>query len=143
MRCKVHFFLLNDDFSQEYADMHYAGKESEMNRRFEWEDELGITADVSKWNELTSTEVPIAGVLPDGEQFEEILPNMRSIELFEGDTLVARLAASEILIDRIQYEENGDDLAISVYLKDKEPLSNPVPGIYIAARDFPERLIFE
>ena len=143
MRCKVHFFLLNDDFSQEYADMHYDGKESEMNRRFEWEDELGITADVSKWNELTTTEVPIAGVLPDGEQFEEILPNMRSIELFEGDTLVARLAASEILIDRIQYEENGDDLAISVYLKDKEPLSNPVPGIYIAARDFPERLIFE
>lgn len=143
MRCKVHFFLLNDDFSQEYADMHYDGKESEMNRRFEWEDELGITADVSKWNELTTTEVPIAGVLPDGEQFEEILPNMRSIELFEGDTLVARLAASEILIDRIQYEENEDDLAISVYLKDKEPLSNPVPGIYIAAQDFPERLIFE
>ena len=143
MRCKVHFFLLNDDFSQEYADMHYDGKESEMNRRFEWEDELGITADVSKWNELTTTEVPITGVLPDGEQFEEILPNMRSIELFEGDTLVARLAASEILIDRIQYEENEDDLAISVYLKDKEPLSNPVPGIYIAAQDFPERLIFE
>ena len=143
MRCKVHFFLLNDDFSQEYADMHYDGKESEMNRRFEWEDELGITADVSKWNELTTTEVPIAGVLPDGEQFEEILPNMRSIELFEGDTLVARLAASEILIDRIQYEENEDDLAISVYLKDKEPLSNPVPGIYIAAQDFPARLIFE
>lgn len=143
MRCKVHFFLLNDDFSQEYADMHYDGKESEMNRRFEWEDELGITADISKWNELTTTEVPIAGVLPDGEQFEEILPNMRSIELFEGDTLVARLAASEILIDRIQYEENEDDLAISVYLKDKEPLSNPVPGIYIAAQDFPERLIFE
>ena len=139
----MHFFLLNDDFSQEYADMHYDGKESEMNRRFEWEDELGITADVSKWNELTTTEVPIAGVLPDGEQFEEILPNMRSIELFEGDTLVARLAASEILIDRIQYEENEDDLAISVYLKDKEPLSNPVPGIYIAAQDFPERLIFE
>jgi hypothetical protein len=28
-----------------------------------------------------------------------------------------------------------------VYLKDFEPMSNPVPGIYIAAQEFPKELI--
>jgi hypothetical protein len=143
MKCKVHFFLLNDDFSQEYADEHNDGKESEMNRLYEWEDELDITADISSYKELKAIQVPIVGVLPNGEQFEEMLPNMRAVELYNGDDPVARLASSEILVDRIAYEDNNEDLIIRFYLKDKEPLSNPIPGIYIAARDFPERLIFE
>ena len=42
MHCTVRVYLHNDHFSQEYADEHNNGQESELNRRFEWEDELEI-----------------------------------------------------------------------------------------------------
>ena len=42
MKCSIHFFLLNEHFSQAYADSHNNGNESEMNRRYLWEDELEV-----------------------------------------------------------------------------------------------------
>ena len=42
MKCSIHFFLLNEHFSQGYADSHNQGEESELNRKYLWEDEMEV-----------------------------------------------------------------------------------------------------
>ena len=48
MNCKIHIHLLNELFSQELADAQHNGKETADNLRYEWEDELEITSEVTK-----------------------------------------------------------------------------------------------
>ena len=142
MKCTVHFYLLNDHYSQEYADERYDGKESEMNRKHEWEDELVIKEEVTGFSETENAVVPLAGTLPSGEPFDEKVERMRLFTLHNEDQPVAHLSCSEVLFDRIESETKGDEYIIRIYLKDNEPLSNPVPGMYIAAQEFPKSLIF-
>lgn len=141
MKCKAHIYLLNDDFSQEYADERYEGNESELNRRYEWQDELEIKADVSEVHERENSSVFLRGQLPDGSQFDEEVNEMRILELKNNNELVAELSCSEVLFDSFELEESDDTLTLRLYLKDREPLSNPVPGMYIAAQKFPKSLI--
>ena len=42
---------------------------------------------------------------------------------------------------RFEIEEKEDETVIRIYLKDYEPMSNPVPGIYIASQEFPKELV--
>ncbi len=42
MNCRIHLYLLNEHFSVEHANANHDGEESEMNRKFEWEDELNV-----------------------------------------------------------------------------------------------------
>ena len=94
MNCKIHVYLLNEHFSQEHADAHYNGEESENNLKYEWEDEFAITSTV-----------------------ESIVETHELIK-----------------------DENG--FTIKIFLKDFEPMSNPVPGIYVASKEFPQALVF-
>ena len=48
-------------------------------------------------------------------------------------------AVSESILD--SYTFQGDKL--EVFLKDYEPMSNPIPGVYIASKEFPKELIRE
>ena len=89
MKCRIHFYLMNEHFSVEHAEAHYNGEESEMNPKHEWEDELALTNEV-----------------------DEVIEHENAI------------------------------YPIQVTLKELEPMSNPVPGIYIAAQEFPKELIF-
>ena len=43
MILSAHFYMLNDDFSPEYAEANFEGKESENNPAYEWEDELELS----------------------------------------------------------------------------------------------------
>lgn len=142
MKCTVHFYLLNDHYSQEYADERYNGEESEMNRKHEWEDELEIKQEVTGYSEQENGCVPLQGKMPSGEPFEEEVERMRIFTLVNGDQPVANLSCSEVLFDRIEAITEGDNYIVKIYLKDNEPLSNPVPGMYIAAQEFPKSLIF-
>lgn len=36
MKLKAHFYLLNIDFSPEYAEANHNGEESENNIKYEW-----------------------------------------------------------------------------------------------------------
>ncbi len=144
MNCTVRIFLLNDDFSQEYADQHNNGQESELNRRYDWEDELQIKIPVIRFEEYKNDVFVLQGTLPDGKDFLEEVPNMRKFVFFGTDEVpVAQIACSELLFESFRDEVKGDELEFNLILKDREPLSNPVPGIYIAARDYPKSLIFE
>jgi hypothetical protein len=143
MKCTIRVYLKNDDFSQEYADERYNGEESEMNRKFEWEDELVITQDVAEVQMESDSNVVLQGQLPGGSAFNEDVPLMRKFIFRDAEgTPVAQLACSEVLYD--SHEEKKDEgLEFKLFLKDREPLSNPIPGIYIAARHFPKSLILE
>jgi len=139
MNCKVHFFLLNDDFSIEHAEANHGGKESENNRLHEWEDELEITTDVTGMVIHEGVSFPLQGQFPDGRDFNFEIRNMRLFELTgEQKTIVG---CSEMLLDSYEWSEEEGGM-LKVYLKDYEPLTNPIPGIYIAVQEFPKELIF-
>jgi len=140
MNCKVHFYLLNDDFSIEHAEANHGGKESENNRLYEWEDELEITTDVLDMEMHEGVSFPLQGQFPDGKDFNFEITKMRLFEL-EGEQKTI-VGCSESLLDSFEWEKGDENYTLKVYLKDYEPLTNPIPGIYIAVQEFPKELIY-
>lgn len=138
MALTVKVYLLNDDFSQEYADTHNDGNESELNRHYEWQDELEVTTDVQKVEVVKNGTYTLAGEMADGRQFSYEVPKMRLFSVQSNDAMDLLIGCSESLLS--DYKIQGNEL-LEIYLKDYEPLSNPVPGVYIAAQEFPKDLI--
>lgn len=140
MTVQIHFFLLNEHFSPEYAAANHQGEESENNLRYEWEDELEIKhvrrVQIHRFHDL-----PMSGLLPDDSPFSVIVPNMLSIEIESDQHEQAFLGVSESILNNFDETENGDTTIIKVYLKDYEPHANPMPGVYIASKEFPQELI--
>lgn len=140
MRVKAHFFLVNEDFSPEFAEANYGGEESENNIRYYWEDSLEIKNEIQKIEELKGSVYVIQGVLPSGDGFSYDVPNMTQLILHGTDGSKTPLAFSDsIYHEFVQQEENGVTV-INVYFKDYEVFSNPIPGVYISAADFPKEL---
>lgn len=142
MICKAHFYLLNDHFSIEHANENFNGEESELNRRHEWEDELEIKTEVSDVHVEENGTYLLQGELPDGDAFSNGIPSMRLFNIANGEKVVAQLACSESIISSFDIEKSEEAFVVKIYIKDDEPLANPVPGIYIAAQEFPKELIF-
>jgi hypothetical protein len=143
MKFIAHFYQLNDDFSQEYADTHNKGKDSEMNRRYDWEDELALKNDVEKVNVLKSASYTLAGQFGNGESFSEEVSGMLRFDIIGKDGSVTTMACSESMLSHYELEESADKMLLKVFIKDYEPFANPIPGIYIASQDFPTNLITE
>lgn len=140
MQAEVHFYLLNYDFSQEFADAHHAGEESANNRKIDWEDELAIN-DLETEHQVKNDSSYFLKGVKNGESFSEEIENMFLI-LFKtksGEELM--IGCSNEILDNYFIDETKNGLVIKIYLKSDEPLSNPLPGIYIAAKRFPENLI--
>lgn len=138
MALTIKVYLLNDDFSQEYADQHNEGRESELNRHYEWQDELEVTSDVKKIEIIRNGIYTLAGQMPDGRQFSYEVPKMHLFSIQSNDSMDLLVGCSESLL--ADYKIDGVNL-LEIYLKDYEPLSNPIPGVYIAAQEFPKDLI--
>lgn len=139
MDCTIHFYLLNDHFSQEHADAHYGGEESEFNLRYEWEDELKITTNVTDVLSVERGAFPLQGEL-DGKSFSHEIENMRLFQI-EGE-VPAVVGCSESILDSYHILKNEQEIILEVFFKDYEPMANPIPGIYIASQEFPKELIF-
>ena len=141
MKLTAHFYLLNDDFSPEYAEANHGGNETENNPFYEWEDELEVS------NNLTSTELirdgsfTLAGEMPDGESFSTEVSNMFLLKLKLDNGSEGYFGVSESILDRYTLEGEADQV-LKVYIKDYEPLANPMPGVFIASKEFPLELIF-
>lgn len=142
MICKAHFYLLNDHFSIEHANENFNGEESELNRRHEWEDELEIKTEVSDVHVEENGTYVLQGELPDGDSFSNSISKMRLFNIANGEQVVAQLACSESIISSFDIEKSDEVFVVKIYIKDDEPLANPVPGVYIAAQEFPKELIF-
>lgn len=142
MKCKIHSYLLNDAFSQDYADENFDGKPSENNQKYEWEDELEVSTPVTKITELKRETYLLQGSMPDGKDFSYPIPNMRLVKIESKDAPVFFVGCSESILHELIIQKNEKNSTIELFLKDYEPLSNPIPGIYIASKSFPKELIF-
>lgn len=140
MTCRIHFYLLNDHFSQEYADAHNNGEPSEMNRLYLWEDEFAIKTEVTAIDVRENDHYPLMGTNESGDYSFEIA-EMRLFYLMQGETPVAVVGCSERLLADYAETTEADEIVLKVNLKGEEPLANPITGIYIASAHFPEALI--
>jgi hypothetical protein len=141
MECIVKIWLLNDHFSPEYAEAHHKGEESENNRKYLWMDELAITSTIVGVEKLEGVAYPLQGER-GGKTFSYSIEDMVLVELVDAVGAKTYIGASRVLIENLEILE-GDSLEIRIQLKGEEPLSNPIPGIYIAARSFPRELIVD
>lgn len=139
MKCTIHFYLLNDHFSKEHADANYNGEESELNRRYEWEDELNITTDVEDVVFHEKVVYPLSGETDDGP-FSYDVSGMNLFELKSESNASTYVGCSASVMSSYELDDS-EGFVLKVFLKDYEPMSNPIPGIYIAAQDFPKELI--
>lgn len=142
MNCKIHTYLLNEFFSQEHADLHHDGNQSEDNLKYEWEDELEISSLVENVSELKNSTYHLAGNLGDGTSFSYPIENMRLVKIDSKDSPSVFIGASESILHDLQISKNETSFTVELYIKDYEPLSNPIPGIYIGSKSFPKELIF-
>lgn len=141
MRVVAHFFLVNEDFSPEYAEANFDGEESENNIRYYWEDSLKIKNEIAEIELLENSVYILQGVLPDGNGFSYEVPQMTQFILHGEDGSKTPLAFSNDIYHEFKRESNEGVETIKVYFKDYEVFSNPIPGVYINAQNFPKELV--
>lgn len=142
MKLTAHFFLLNDHFSPEYAEANHGGKESESNPLYEWEDEMEVSDGLKEIEVLRNGSFHLAGELPDGELFSHSVEKMFLLALKMENGQVGHFGVSESILDSFTLEGDDNHQVLKVYIKDYEPLANPMPGVFIASKEFPKALIF-
>lgn len=134
---KYSFIQINSDFSQEHADAHHEGKESENNVKFLWEDAIEITGN-ALLDHIDVGVYILQGATENGS-FSYKIENVH-LETFTSDQGTTQIAVSKSLIlDR--YEEmNEGDRKVTFHLTDEDVIINPIPGVYISVDDFPNEL---
>ncbi|WP_107038149.1 hypothetical protein [Brumimicrobium mesophilum] len=140
MKCTARFYKMNYDFSPEFAEAHHEGKESENNRYYDWEDELSITTDVKDIEVVKDGIYTIQGE-KGGESFSEEIKNVHLFNLIGDDGSVTQLACSNSLVLKYDINREPETITLKVFMEEMEPLTNPIPGIYIAIQDFPKSLV--
>ena len=81
MKLTAHFFLLNDDFSPEYAEANHGGKETENNPLYEWEDEFEVSENLQSTELIRNGSFTLAGNMPDGAPFASEVSKMFLLKL--------------------------------------------------------------
>ena len=142
MKCTIHTYLLNDLYSQELADSQYNGEQSPDNKKFDWEDEMSVSSKINNIEELKDSSYFLAGFLGDGTNFSIEVPKMRLLKITSTDSPDLYVGASESIISEVRINRNENHWKIEIYIKDLEPMANPIPGIYIASKEFPKELVF-
>ena len=142
MECKIHVYLLNEHFSAEHAEAHHNGEESENNLKYEWEDEFYVTSSVASVEIHENVSFPLQGEMPDGSAFSHDVENMFLFEIKSSDAPSTFIGASKSIVEEHELIKEETRFVIRLFLKDYEPMSNPIPGIYIASKEFPKALIF-
>jgi len=141
MKCTIKVYCLNQFYSQEIADRDHNGLPSEDNREFDWEDELKVSSHVESADEKIGATYVIAGEMGDGNSFSYDVTNMRLVEIVSSDAPVLQVGVSESILNEVAIEQIQDELFVSFFINDYEPLANPIPGVYIASKEFPKELI--
>lgn len=141
MNCKIHIYLLNDLYSQAFADENHGGNPSIDNVKYDWEDELSISSNVSEVNELIGVSYPLMGMDENDQSFQYDIPNMHLFEIQSEDAPKVYVGASQSIVSEAKSHQTAEGFVIEIFLKDYEPMSNPIPGIFIASKSFPKELI--
>jgi hypothetical protein len=142
MKCTIHTYLLNDLYSQELADSQNNGEQTPDNKKYDWEDEMNVSSTVNDVEELKDSSYFLAGSLGDGSNFSIEVPKMRLLKITSSDVQDLFVGASESIISEVRIIRNENHWKIEIFIKDLEPMANPIPGIYIASKEFPKELVF-
>jgi hypothetical protein len=142
MTCTIHTYLLNDLYSQELADSQHNGEQTPDNKKYDWEDEMNVSSRVNDVEELKDSSYFLAGSLGDGSNFSIEVPKMRLLKITSSDVQDLYVGASESIISEVRINRNENHWKIEIFIKDLEPMANPIPGIYIASKEFPKELLF-
>jgi len=142
MKYTIHTYLLNDLYSQELADSQNNGEQTPDNKKYDWEDEINISSRVNDLEELKDSSYFLAGSLSDGSNFSIEVPKMRLLKITSSDAPDLYVGASESIISEVRINRNEIHWKIEIFIKDLEPMANPIPGIYIASKEFPKELVF-
>ena len=142
MKCTIHTYLLNDLYSQELADSQNKGEQTPDNKKYGWEDELRVSSSVLEAIPLKDSIYLLAGTSADGNDFSIEVPNMRLIKIISSDAPDLYVGASESILSEARVDKNENHWKIEIFIKDLEPMANPIPGIYIASKEFPKELLF-
>ena len=142
MKYTIHTYLLNDLYSQELADSQNNGEQTPDNKKYDWEDEINISSRVNDLEELKDSSYFLAGSLSDGSNFSIEVPKMRLLKITSSDAPDLYVGASESIISEVRINRNEIHWKIEIFIKDLEPMANPIPEIYIASKEFPKELVF-
>jgi hypothetical protein len=85
----------------------------------------------------------LAGETDQIGTFSFELSNMLVFELQQSNGVHGAFALSNSLVNHFELIDSVDGKELKVFIKDYEPLTNPIPGVYIAAKQFPKELITE
>lgn len=140
MKVNIHFFQVNSDFSPEHAEAHHNGEESENNLKHDWEDEFEISQNLEKVEVIRKGVFYLQGQLPNKTMFKEPVENMFLIAMTLNDGQVGYMGVSESMLIDFTEERKGVDVTYKIYIKDYEPCWNEMPGLFIAAKEFPKNL---
>ena len=140
MQLNVHFYMLNEHFSQDHADAQHNGEESENNLKYEWEDELAISHTIKSLTPIRKGVYTIQGSLGEDQPFAYEIPETLVFNIEGEDGSITQLACSESIVDSYEIIDGKEEMRLNVFLKEEEPHTNPIPGIYIALQEFPKEL---
>ena len=68
------------------------------------------------------------------------IPNMLVARLKMKNGVEGAFAISESIVDSYTFDKEDENFVLKVYIKDYEPLADPIPGVYIASKEFPTEL---
>jgi hypothetical protein len=142
MEVYLHFKEINSDYSQAVADEFNEGQESEENIKYMWEDELMVTEDVVDFKIRNKTTYTLQGSYADGTAFSFEIPEMSICECKTASGNIIQFAVSGKLIKDTDKKtsKDGKQIRFTFFLRDKFPVENPFPGVYILSKDFPKEL---
>lgn len=140
MKVRIHFFQVNSDFSIEHAEAHHQGQESENNLKYDWEDEFEISQNLKAVEILRKDTFTLQGQFPDGNEFLEQIPNMCLVALHLEDGQTGFMGVSESMLIELVEEGTANEPVVKFYIKDYEPCWNEMPGVFIAAKEFPKNI---
>ena len=131
---------LNDLFSHELANAKHQGAETPDNHKYHWEDELEVQ-DVASMEINEDAVYVLKGEHPTQGEFAYEVPRVYLVSLKRTDESQVQFAISNQLIQSVNREEFPWGVHVLIELKDNEPFTNPITGIYIANHDFPKQLM--
>lgn len=131
---------VNPTFDQDLADKENDGQESEYNIRYNWEDEFELKNDIKEFK-IRNNEIYILEGMKGEIKFSHNIPSMTIIECIEENGNMTQFAASRKLIkDTKKNVDKNGAIRFYIFLKGGHEQINPIPGIYISKKDFPNEL---
>jgi hypothetical protein len=140
MKVTVTVKEVNPDFDQALADKENDGHESEDNIRYNWEDEFEVKDEVKDFGIKNNEVYKLEGMIGD-KKFAHEIPSMTIVECVGENGVVTQFAASRKLIKETKkVVDKKGDIRFFIFLKGKHAHVNPVVGVYISEKDFPQEL---